>query len=263
MADPEEVRAVIRGQVDIIAPVSSYFASLSPGFGVFYQPLLFTDVKQAMTLASGSLGRNLLAGLDKQGLKGFGVWQDGPVYLFMTGAPVRTLDEIRGKKIRIFPSAPLEEGFRAVGAIPVAMPPADLFLALRQGVVEGAVGSPAFAAPSRWYEVLKGMTRILMGFSSYSVVINKASWDRLNAQHKDALNRAYADAERWNYAQAVQNIADAEKTLSDNGMALADLTPEQLASWRAGVESVYAKQPNEVRALIEVVKAEAKSSAGR
>lgn len=250
----DEVRAAIRGQVDIIAPQTSYFSSLDPAFDLFYQPLLFGDAVQAMGAVAGDLGRDLMARLERVGLIGLAIWHDGPGYLFVKGEPVRTIEDIAGRKIRVFPSAPLEEGLRTVGAIPVSILASEVYLALQQGVVEGVITTPTYAAPARWYEVVKGMTRMPMFVGGYGVTINKASWGKLSDKQREALTRAVREAETWNYDEALRNLAAAEKTLADNGVRIADLTPEQLSAWRTRMEAVYDKQSAELKALIGEVR---------
>ncbi len=249
----DEVRAAIRGQVDMIAPQTSYYVPFNPGWDVFYQPLLFDSAKQGMDMLAGELGRELLDKLEKVHLKGMGIWHDGPGYLFIKEDPITKPSQLEGRKIRLFPSAPLEEGVRAAGGIPVSMPAPDVYLSLQQGLIEGVITAVTYAAPARWYEVVKGATRMAMFIGGYGVVINKASWDKLSPEHKDVLQRAMKDAEKWNYDISVQNIADAEKTLADNGVKLVDLSQEELAEWRKLMSPIYDKQPAEVRELIERV----------
>jgi len=249
----DEVRSAIRGQVDIIAPQTSYYVPLDPSWDVFYQPLLFDSAKAGMDALQGDLGRELLGNLERIGLHGLGIWHDGPGYLFTTGEPATLPKDLEGKKIRLFPSAPLEEGVRLAGGIPVSMPGPDVYLSLQQGMIDGVITAVTYAAPSKWYEVLKGMTRMTMFIGGYGVTINKARWNKLSDEHKDVLKRAMAAAEEWNYERSAQNIADAEKTLGDNGVKLEDLSSEDLKKWREIVAPVYEKQPEEVRSLVKRV----------
>jgi C4-dicarboxylate-binding protein DctP len=251
----DEVRGAIRGQVDIIAPQTSYYVSLDPSWDVFYQPFLFDNAKQGMDMLAGKFGRGMLDNLDRVGLRGLGIWQDGPGYLFVKKDPVLTPAQLQGKKIRVFPSAPLEAGVRAAGGVAISMPGPDVYLGLQQGLIEGVITAVTYAAPSRWYEVVKGATRMTMFTGGYGVTINKASWNKLSADHKKVLERAMAEAEKWNYDESMANIAAAEKTLKDNGVAIADLSPAQLAEWRKLMAPVYAAQPAAVKARIAEVQA--------
>lgn len=247
----DEIRAAVRGQVDIIAPQTSYYVPFDPSWDVFYQPLLFNSAKEGMDMLAGSLGKELLGKLDRIGLTGMGVWHDGPGYLFIKETPITKPEQMKGRNIRVFPSAPLEQAVRAAGGIPVSMPGPDVYLSLQQGLIEGVVTAVTFAAPNRWYEVVKAGTRMTMFVGGYGVTINKARWDKLSVEHKDVMRRAMKYTEKWNYEVSVENIAASEKTMTDNGMKLVDLSPAELAEWRKLMAPVYKQQPAEVRALIE------------
>ena len=92
-------------------------------------PMLFDNAQQGMRIVQGELGREMLAGLKRNRLHGLGIWHDGPGYVFVRGKPVEKPADLAGKKIRIFPSAPLEAGIRAANGIPVSLPAPDVYVA--------------------------------------------------------------------------------------------------------------------------------------
>jgi C4-dicarboxylate-binding protein DctP len=249
----DEMRAAIRGQVDMIAPQTSFFVPLDPAWDVFYQPMLFDTAKQGMQTLEGPVGQEMLAELGQFGLQGMGIWHDGPGYLFMRETPVTSPSGIAGKKIRVFPSAPLEAAVRAPGGIAVSLPAADVFLGLQQGTIEGVITAVTYAGPAKWDEVLKAMTRMTMFIGGYGVAMNKNSWDKLSDEHKAVVTRALSEATAWNHEVAAQNILDNEKQLQTNGVKVADLTPEELSAWRALMAPIYKAQPEPVQARIRQI----------
>lgn len=251
IATQDEVRAAIRGQVDIIAPQTSYYVPFSAGWDVFYQPLLFNSTEEGMDALSGDLGSELLDSLGRVGLRGLGVWHDGPGYLFSTEEPITELEQMNGRSIRVFPSAPLEGAVRIAGGNPVSLPGPDVFLALQQNLVSGVISAVTFVAPQRWYEVLEGGTRMPMFVGGYGVVINADSWDALSSEHQEVLTRAMDEVAEWNYDISAENIAASEKILTDNGVTLVDLNDEQIAEWRTALQPIYETQPAEVQDLIK------------
>ena len=249
----DEVRAAMRGQVDIIAPQTSYFIPIDNSWDVFYMPMLFDNAQQGMRIVQGELGREMLAGLKRNRLHGRGIWHAGPGYVFVRGKPVEKPADLAGKKIRIFPSAPLEAGIRAANGIPVSLPAPDVYVSLQQGLIEGVVSAITFAAPSRWYEVVKGGTRMTLFVGGYGVVVNDRRWESLSEEHRKVLEEAMRLTEKWNYDHTVENIAQSEKLMTDNGVTFADPTPQELAQWREVMKPVYQNQPENIRQRIEQV----------
>lgn len=251
----DELRAAIRGQVDMIAPQTSFFVPLDPAWDVFYQPMLFDTAKEGMDTLQGPVGQEMLGELGRVGLEGMGVWHDGPGYLFMRKTPITKPEEMAGRKVRVFPSAPLEAAVRAPGGIPVSLPAADVFLGLQQGTIEGVITAVTYAGPAKWDEVLKAMTRMTMFIGGYGVVMNKNSWEKLSDEHKAVVNRAFKEATDWNHQIAAQNIIDNENNLQANGVVLADLTADELMAWRKLMTPIYAEQPEAVQARIKQIQA--------
>ncbi len=246
----EEIRAAVRGQVDIIAPYTSYYSAIDSAWDIFYQPMLFKSPEQAMKVFAGPVGLELLGNLDQRGLKGLSIWHDGPVYVFTKGDPALTPDTLKGRKMRVAPSKPLEMMLGKAGATSISMPATEVYLALQQGVANGVVSTPTYAAPARWGEVLTSMTRSLWGVGGYALTINKASFAKLDASQQDALMRAVKDTEKWNHEQTLENIRASEAALVAGGMKISDLTPEQREAWTALAKEVWASGSDAMKKTI-------------
>ena len=250
----EEIRAAARGQVQLIAPYTTYIASIDTRFEVFYMPMIFKDREDALKHFEGPIGQRLLAGLEKNGLKGLAIWHDGPIYLFLKDKPAESLDDVKGKKIRTAPSKPLEEGLRQLGAFPVSLPGPEVFLALQQGVISGVLTTPTFALTSRWDEVLKGMTKVLMGWGGYALCINPKTWEGMSAEQQKALTKAVGDATAWNKKNAMEYVDKCEAELKSKGVAINSLSPEETKRWAALMEAVYGQQDDTTKELIAEIK---------
>lgn len=252
----EEIRAAVRGQVDFIAPFTSYYSSINETWDIFYQPLLFDNVDHAMDAFSGDLGGAVLDKLKDRGLVGLGIWHDGPVYLFTAGDPVTAVDGLKGKKIRVFPNKPLESILHKLGASPISMPATEVYLALQQGVVDGVLTTPTYAAPAKWYEVLKGLNRTIFGIGGYGVAASGKTWAKLDNDQKAAVQRAMDEAVRWNQDQAKKNIGKSIETLKTEGVTVVDPSAAQADAWKELAREVYAEQGDELQGLIKSVKGE-------
>jgi len=249
----EEIRAAVRGQVDIIAPYTSYYSAIDSSWDIFYQPMLFTSPEQAMKVFAGPIGVGLLNKLDNSGLKGLSIWHDGPVYAFTKGEPALTPASLKGQKVRVAPSKPIETMLEKIGATSISMPATEVYLALQQGVANGVITTPTYAAPARWGEVLTTMTRSLWGVGGYGVAMNKRSWAKMSAEQQEGFMRAVKETEEWNQQQTLQNISASEEALAKGGMKIHDLTPEQREEWVGLAKDIWAAAPADVKAMITEV----------
>ena len=74
--------------------------------------------------------------------------------------PIHSLSELAGKKIRVVPSETLQKAVTAMGAQPTAIPGTELYLALQQGVADGAFTAPNYGLTMKFNEVTKAVTKL-------------------------------------------------------------------------------------------------------
>lgn len=250
----DEIRAVARGQIDIAAPYTSYFSSIDPAWDVLYQPLLFDNPEHAINTFAGSTGSELLERLSSRGMIGLGIWHDGPVYLFNNGSPIKTPEELQGRKVRLAPSRPLEAALESAGASPVSIPATEVYLALQQGVANSVVTTPTYVGPAKWDEVLTSGTKIMFGVGGYGFIANSNSLEKMNEEQQAGFMRAAQEATQWNSEQAMENIAHWEEVLADKGITWYEPTEEDLKKWEPVARAAEEAQSDEAREMLEQVR---------
>ena len=250
----DELRAVSRGQVDIVAPFTSYFSTIDQAWDVFNQPTLFESPEQAIEVFGGPVGRSILERVEDSGLVGLSIWHDAPVYLFTRDREIKTPGDMAGLAIRVPPSAPLEAFIEGASATPVALPAPEVYLALQQGVANAVATTPTFAGPFGWHEVLNHGTRIMWGASGYGVVMNARSFEGLSESQRDGFMRAVEEAALWNQERALNNINYWEGWLEENGVTWYSPTEEELIEWRAAGSAIWENQPDVVQEYIGRIK---------
>ena len=251
IADPEELRAVSRGQVDLAAPYTSYFAAIDPVWDIFYQPMLFRDVEHAVEIFGGPIGQGLLATLKERGLEPLSIWHDGPVYLFTTDKVVTKPEEMAGRTVRVVATRSLEMSLEKLGATPVSTTAAEVYLALQQGVMNSVLTTPTYAGPAKWGEVLKTGTRMMWGHGGYLLIMNPASLAKLSDSQREGFERAVRETQEWNQVEALANIKQAEDNLAAGGMQWSDLSEEERTQWVDALSGIWTQQNDAISALVD------------
>lgn len=250
----DEIRAVARGQVDIIAPYTSYFSSIDSAWDALYQPLLFETPGQAINIFAGKIGDELLGRLSSRGMTGLGIWHDGPVYLFSDGEPIKTPAELKGRKVRVAPSRPLEAALAAAGASSVSIPATEVYLALQQGVADSVITTPTYVGPAKWDEVLASGSKIILGTGGYAFVANTKTLDKLSEEQRAGFMRAAEETTQWNRERALENIAHWEETLANKGLTWYEPSEEVLKKWEPIAEAAEKAQSSEAKKLIKQIR---------
>jgi len=95
-----------------------------------------------------------------------------------TKKPVRSLEDIKGKKIRS-PGGHQTRYIKALGAEPLFMPLGDVYLAMETGTVDGIVTCPPLVISFKLHEVVKFGVVATFGCVSEGVIMNGESWKKI------------------------------------------------------------------------------------
>ena len=100
--------------------------------------------------------------------------------LLHTKRPIRTLEELKGLKVRCL-GGTAARVLKALGTIPIVIPTGDTYDALRKGIVDGVVAAWDSLETMKWGEILPYTTvsyHAATGAPGF-VVMNKAKWNSL------------------------------------------------------------------------------------
>jgi len=189
--------------------------------GVLDLPYLWKDYAHVHRVLDGEVGRDLAAGLERQGLIVL-AWLDGWGYrnLITTSKPVLQPADMRGLKIRTIPTPVYLAALRMMGTNPTPMAYGEIYTALQTGVIDGFEQAPAIVVAEKFYEVAKHMTKTRHLFPALVICYSKAQWDRLSPEDQAKLRQAGAIAQEKERALAPVREAEALKTLQERGMTV-------------------------------------------
>jgi C4-dicarboxylate-binding protein DctP len=195
--DREEMEALQLGAVQMLAPSLAKFSVLGIAeFEVFDLPYIFDDEDALAKVTDGPIGRRLLASLESRGIKGLAFWDNG-FKSFSANTPIRSPEDLQGKRMRIQASKVLEAQMLALGAVPHMMAFSEVYDALRIGIVDGTENPHSNLYTQRMHEVQKHLTLTEHGYLGYAVITNKKFWDGLPRGIRRDLERAMREASHY------------------------------------------------------------------
>jgi TRAP-type C4-dicarboxylate transport system substrate-binding protein len=114
------------------------------------------------------------------------LWTGDPRFLITTKKQVKTMEDMKGMKIRT-PGGPPTEQIKALGAVPVLIPMPETYLALDKGVIDGLDISWEGTYSYRLYEKGRYFTMAPLTTTYFSMVMNKQKWDSLPRDIQEAI----------------------------------------------------------------------------
>ncbi|PTX55710.1 C4-dicarboxylate-binding protein DctP [Litoreibacter ponti] len=237
--DKEVPAAVGSGAIEAgVASLTRYVGD-APVVDVFYMPFLFnTEEKVRAAVAEGSPVREILeAEIAKTGGEVL-YWQAyGGAILLSQDGPIRTPEDMKGKKARVFGKT-LGDFVTAAGGAPTLISGSEQYLAYQRGTVDVGMTGVSGVKSRKLWEVMDTITKTNHANIEFVVVVNSDWWSGLDPEvqgHiRDAANFAQDDVRD----RMSQIEADAYAAAVENGMTVVELSDAELAAWKEVAQPV-------------------------
>ena len=116
------------------------------------------------------------------------LWNSDTASLMSRAKPIRTLEDLKGMKIRT-PSAAQSAQLEALGAIPIDMPANQIYNNLDRGVIDASMIPMSAALDFKLIEVAKYFTiNAPLGRSPFLVAMNRGRYEKLPADLKKVID---------------------------------------------------------------------------
>jgi C4-dicarboxylate-binding protein DctP len=245
--DKEEMEALQLGAVQMLAPSLAKFGPLGvKDFEVFDLPFIFNDYQELHKVTYGPAGKALLEKLAPKGILGLAYWDNG-FKSFSANSPIKTPEDLKGKKLRIQNSKVLEEQMRAIRAIPQMMAFSEVYQALQTGVVDGTENPISNFYTQKMHEVQKYLALTDHGYLGYAVIVNKKFWEGLPEDIRTNLEKAMTEATEYaNTIAKEMNEKDLASVKASGKTEVITLTPEERAAFKAAMLPVHDKMAKRI-----------------
>jgi TRAP-type C4-dicarboxylate transport system substrate-binding protein len=231
---PEEVKNVISGAQDMHMFSPEIVTNLIDESKVISAPYVFVSCEHLQTFMKSALYK---PGLDKLRALGAVVldpdftWlQKDPRGLIAT-RPIRTPDDLKGLKLRIWESKTAIATWNGLGAQTIVIPRPEMYLAFKQNIIQGGPETIGISVDEKNVEVAKFWTRTDEYFQVNNILMNKARLDALTPAQQTILYQASLVGGKTYTAQSLRGFGD-KKAIAEKQYGVTILEPD-LAPWRA------------------------------
>jgi TRAP-type C4-dicarboxylate transport system substrate-binding protein len=241
----QELPAIRSGQVSMTYTVAPVAASVEPLWGIFDLPFLFDvkldDMSHVKAFIESEKGGGMLAlAMEKRGFKLISIAPtDYPSSFYLTRPePIRTMDDLKGLKIRIAGGRIGQLAAEAYGYSSIAIAGAELVPALTQGVVDGGILPPIYAYDNKL--PVKGLTIAPFGWAGMTpIIMSLAEFNALTPDQRQVL----MDTGKELMARALdiveKNAAASIEALKEGGANVVFISEEATPAWREKAQPVW------------------------
>lgn len=247
----EQLEPVQSGVYDLLFTHPAYHV------GVTTVGLMLDGMKADPTVRRGTGVHDFIdRNYQKHGLKLISAPPAGSVgFRYFLKEPITGSPALKGRKIR--GTTLYQPMIEALGGVDVVIPGGEVYSALQNGVVDGAVWSLTGAKDFKWYEVSSYMADPVFGQAGLIILMNLDAWNALSDDDKTTLEKAGRQLEIESIARFDKLIEEEKAALLDLGMEMTEFPPEEAAQldklfndgvWQQGMD----KDPKPVGELREL-----------
>lgn len=184
--DNEVLQQVKSGIIQMGIHSTGGMASVYPLISVLDVPFGFPSHAAAYAVLDGPFGKKLADDISrKTGMVCLGFGDSGGFFQITNSKrPIKTVDDMKGLKIRTM-AIPTHQGFiSSLGGQPVAISWSEVYTALQTGVADGQMNPIPIIEFAKLYEVQKYLTITNHLFAPQMWMVNQKFWDSLTDDEK-------------------------------------------------------------------------------
>ncbi|MEK4230441.1 DctP family TRAP transporter solute-binding subunit [Solibacillus sp. FSL H8-0538] len=238
--DGEEMNALQRGDIQLIAPATSKLTNLIPEFAIYDLPYAFRNYEEVHAYANGEVGLTLTEKLNEHNLISVGIWDSGFKQLSNSIRPISHYSDLRGLRMRIMPSDVIEQQFVTVGANPKRIDFNTVFNQLQEGNVDGQENTLSNITSKKLHSLQSYLTISNHGYLGYFLLFNLEFWNKLPKDVQTLLTDTLQDVQQWQWQFAEE--MNEEKLQDIENCSCIDvnyLSEEDITEWEKAYIPVY------------------------
>ena len=234
----EMVELLQAGLLDMTKVSGGLMESFAPVYGVFSMPYLFDSQAHFYKVMDNlDITTPIYESSKDQGILGLTYYDSGARSFYTSEKIIRSVDDLKGLKIRVMQSPTSIKMVKMLGGSPIAMGQADVYSSIQQGVLDGAENNEFALTIARHAEVAKHFSYDLHSRVPDVLLISNATMQRLNPDQQTAVREAAKESTEFHKQVWAQAVNDAKET-SEKQFGVTFYYPD-ISEFQAAVQPMY------------------------
>nr|WP_245347599.1 TRAP transporter substrate-binding protein [Oceanobacillus polygoni] len=203
--EADMVQQLSTGSLDFALLTVPYLSTRFPEFDAWNMPFLFEDLEAGIIASETEPAQEMLGLLKEQGLKGVGYLHTGTHSLLLKGDPVKTLEDVKGKKLRFTGGASILDFWEDIGSSPIAMGLPEVYNALQTGVIEGVSVDTNALLSEKYHEISESYALTKHMVFGGVVTASLTNYDNMPEGDRKIIDEAMDASIEWGNEQLLIN----------------------------------------------------------
>lgn len=247
----EQTRA---GAIDLNRTNVALIGTKVPAVNVLAMPFLFRSIEHLQKVLDGPIGAELLNSFEPYGFVGLAFYDSGARSIYNSVRPVRSIDDLKGLRLRVQQSEQMSAMIRSLGAEPVELPYGQVLTGLSTRLIDGAENNwPSFVTTDH-YRFAGYYTLTEHTMSPEVLVMSQKAWSSLTPDDRKIFREAALRSSRY-MREKWRDLEDrSRKQAEDAGVKI--ITEIDRKPFEAAMTEIYARAQRDpaIASLIERIR---------
>jgi len=224
---PNMIEGVQLGTIEMLNIPPEFLVGLDSRFGVVSAPGVFTDMMHGYrTLHEPEFKKAYWALGENKGIKVIGAQCNAEAH-YVSRRPIRTLEDFKGRKIRVFASALEREEMSRLGAAATPMPLGEVIQGLQVGTIDAAKSGFIVFVTFKMQAVSKYVLRSRESLICIVQFVNKPWFEKLAPDVQALLTETAIENDAVNMKHTMAIDASVAPRWKEGGGEVNDLSPAE------------------------------------
>ncbi len=239
----EIIRQMQFGGVDFARVSLSPLSEFIPKLNVLQMPYLYNSSEHMWSVLEGNIGHEFLNSFEGSNLVALSWYDAGARSFYSSKKPIRTLEDVRGMRIRVQESGLMREMIKALGADAVSTKYGEVYSAFQTGEIDAAENNWSSYESTGHYEVAPYYTIDEHTRVPEVQIVSEATWEKLPEEYQDIIRECARESARYEREEWEKYQKEAERKVRNQGSKVEVVTMpvEERMRFRQAVEPLYEK----------------------
>ena len=237
--EKETIEQTRVGAIDLNRTNVALIGTMVPSMNVLAMPFLFRSIEHLQKVLDGPIGSELLNSFEPYGFVGLAFYDSGARSIYNSVRPIRSIDDLRGLRLRVQQSEQMSAMVRALGAEPVELPYGQVLTGLSTRPIDGAENNwPSFVTTDH-YKFAGFYTLTDHTMSPEVLVMSQKAWSSLTPEDQKIFREAALRSSRFMREKWRDLEERSRKQAEDAGVRI--ITDIDRKPFEAAMAGIYAK----------------------
>lgn len=238
-SETEVIRQMQYGGIDFARISIAQVSDFIPEMNVLQLPYLYEDSDHMWRVLDGEIGDRFLSYPQQYGLIGLSWYDAGARNLYCSARPIRTLEDMKGLRIRVQEAETMSEMITALGATSLQIPYDQVYAALERGQVDGAENNWSSYETMQHYEVAGYFTVDEHIRIPEMQICAKHTWDQLSEEDRQIIVECARESALYERELWTEHEQEAREIALQHQVQEIRLSAEEKERFKAAMAPVY------------------------